>query len=72
MYTGLSANWNGQSGTASNSAIADLTPDQRRTLYSYILFILSSTGQNLLPTNYYSALPSTWLPAIVSGFQGNY
>ncbi len=72
VYTGLSANWNGQSGTASNSAIADLTPDQRRTLYSYILFILSSTGQNLLPTNYYSALPSTWLPAIVSGFQGNY
>jgi len=64
VYSGLSA--------SSGSAIADLTADQRRTLYSYLLFILSSTAQNLLPTDYYAALPATWLPSIVSGIQANY
>jgi len=66
VYTGLSTPF-GQA-----SAISDLSNDQRRTLYSYITFVLSSTGQSLLGTDNYSALPSTWLPAIVSGFQSNY
>jgi ABC-type phosphate transport system substrate-binding protein len=64
VYSGLSAN--------TGSAIADLSADQRRTLYSYMVFILSSTAQSLLPTDYYASLPSAWLPAIVSGFQANF
>ena len=50
----------------------DLSNDQRRTLYSYMLFILRLDAQNLLSSNYGAPLPSAWLSAIVSGFEANY
>ena len=46
--------------------------DQRRTLYSFFTFVLSSTGQAILGTDNYTALPSTWLPALQTGFQSNF
>ena len=64
VYSGLSA--------SSGSAIADLNVDQRRTLYSYMLFTMSSTAQGLLPTDYYASLPAAWLPSIQNGIQANY
>ena len=64
VYTGLSAN--------SGSAIAKLTADQRRTLYSYFTFVLSSTAQNVLSTIDYAPLPSAWLQLLREGFQENF
>ena len=52
--------------------IARLTADQRRTLYSYFTFILSSTGQDLTSEVYYAPLPSSWLPTLREGFQNNF
>ena len=49
-----------------------MTADQRRTLYSYMTFVLSSLGQSILPNNNYASLPATWQPAILAGFQHNY
>lgn len=66
VYSKLSA------GPSSPSAITGLSADQRRTLYSYVTFVLSSLGQSLLPNNNYASLPTTWTPAILQGFQGNY
>jgi ABC-type phosphate transport system substrate-binding protein len=62
----------GLGGGGSPNAIAALTADQRRTLYSYITYILSSTAQTKLPSDFYAPLPTTWLPFLVSGFQSNY
>jgi ABC-type phosphate transport system substrate-binding protein len=59
-----------------NGAVLDpinrLTADQRRTLYSYSTFILSSAGQDLLGNSNYAALPSAWVPKLRSGFQENF
>jgi hypothetical protein len=65
VYTGL------DNGSVAN-AIAPLTADQRRTLYSYSTFILSSTAQNLLATINYSPLPVGWLAVLREGFQENF
>jgi ABC-type phosphate transport system substrate-binding protein len=65
VYTGLN------SGSVSN-AIAPLTADQRRTIYSYFTFVLSSTAQNLLSTINYAPLPNAWLQALREGFQENF
>ncbi len=64
VYSGLS--------NTSSSAIAPLTADQRRTLYSYFTFVLSSTAQNLLSSIYYAPLPSAWLQPLREGFQENF
>jgi len=64
VYSGLSS--------TSGSAIANLTADQRRTLYSYVTFVLSSLGQSLLPNEYDASVPAAWLQAELSGFQSNY
>ncbi len=66
VYAGLSA----PHGTP--SAITALTDNQRRTMYSFMTFVLSSLGQSLLPNNLYTGLPTTWQPAILGGFQQNY
>lgn len=65
VYTGLSS-------TAAQNAISSLTADQRRTLYSYETYILSSTGQDRLTTVSYAPLPSAWLGKLRSGFQSNF
>jgi ABC-type phosphate transport system substrate-binding protein len=64
VYEGLHEN-----NVAGEGAISRLTADQRRTLYSYFTFVLSSTGQHVLPKIHYAELPSSWLPKVQSGFQ---
>jgi len=66
VYTGLDNN----AGT--NNAITPLTADQRRTLYSYFTFVLSSTAQDKLASNDYNPLPSAWLEKVTEGFQANF
>jgi ABC-type phosphate transport system substrate-binding protein len=53
-------------------AIKRMTPDQRRTMYSYFTFILSSAGQDLLNEVFYAPLPASWLPTLREGFQNNF
>ena len=62
VYTGL------DNGSVPN-AISRLSADQRRTLYSYITYILSSAAQDRLSSNYYAPLPTAWLPTLRKGFQ---
>lgn len=67
VYTGLHSN-----NASGESAISRLTTDQRRTLYSYFSFILSSAGQSVPPAIHYTALPEAWLPKLYAGFQENF
>ena len=55
-----------------NNAITPLTADQRRTLYAYFTFVLSSTAQSKLGTVDYNPLPSSWLEKLTEGFQANF
>ena len=59
-----------------NGAVLDpnnrLTADQRRTMYAYFTFVLSSAAQELLGSNNYAPLPSSWLPKLRGGFQENF
>jgi ABC-type phosphate transport system substrate-binding protein len=66
VYTGL----DDTAGT--NNAIERLTADQRRTLFSYFTFVLSSATQNRLTSVYYKPLPTAWLPQLLEGFQTNF
>ena len=63
VYTGLSNTKGGP------NPISRLTPDQRRTLYSYMTYLLSSTAQDKLSTFDYAPLPTAWLPTLRKGFQ---
>jgi ABC-type phosphate transport system substrate-binding protein len=65
VYTGLH-------GNTGEGPISRLTTDQRRTLYSYFTFILSSVGQEIPPKIHYAAVPSSWLPKLEQGFQANF
>src|SRR5262249_50320877 len=65
VYTGLS-------GATGTGPIAGLTNDQRRAMYSYFTYILSSTGQATLNSKFYASLPSTLVDSLRSGFQGNF
>jgi ABC-type phosphate transport system substrate-binding protein len=67
VYSGLS-----EPSSEGHSAITPLTNDQRRTLYSYFTFVLSSVGQERLPNAGYDELPSTWLIKLQDGFQENF
>jgi hypothetical protein len=49
-----------------------LTADQRRTLYSYGTFILSSAAQELLGSSFYAPVPTGWLAKLRTGFQENF
>ena len=66
VYTGLDNN----AGT--NNAITPLTADQRRTLYGFFIFVLSSTAQQKLSTIDYGSLPSSWLEKLQEGFRANF
>ena len=63
VYTGLS-NTEGKA-----NPISRLSANQRRTLYSYMSYILSSEGQEHLGSIEYAPLPTTWLPLLREGFQ---
>jgi ABC-type phosphate transport system substrate-binding protein len=65
VYTGLN------NGAVSNP-ISRLSADQRRMLYSYGIYILSSTAQEKLASSFYSPLPAAWLPKMRTGFQENF
>jgi ABC-type phosphate transport system substrate-binding protein len=65
VYTGLD-----NKGVA--NADSRLTADQRRTLYAYFTFVLSSAAQDLLGSNNYAPLPSSWLPKLRGGFQAEF
>jgi hypothetical protein len=67
VYTGLHEN-----NTEGKGAINRLTADQRRTMYSYFTFILSSAGQEIPGKIHYAPLPSSWLPKLEQGFQENF
>ncbi len=64
--------YSGLHGAAGTGAVSQMTVDQRRTLYSYMTFVLSSLGQSILPNNNYASLPATWQPAVLAGFQKNF
>jgi ABC-type phosphate transport system substrate-binding protein len=66
VYTGL----DDTSGT--ENAITKLTNNQRRTLYSYFTYVLSSTAQDKLTGHNYAPLPSSWLPLLTEGFESNF
>jgi len=59
-----------------NGAVANpisrLSADQRRTLYSFYTFVLSSTAQETLAKIGYAALPASWLGTLREGFQENF
>jgi ABC-type phosphate transport system substrate-binding protein len=65
VYTGL----NGNSGTG---AIARLSANQRRTLYSYFTYVFSPAGQSRLNAARYAALPAAFLTKLRLGFQTNF
>jgi hypothetical protein len=67
VYTGLSSS----SGLADN-AIWRLNNDQRRTLYTYMTYILSPPAQARLTTVGYDSLPSNWLAPLRQGFTGGF
>jgi ABC-type phosphate transport system substrate-binding protein len=50
----------------------DLNADQRRTLYSYELYILSSAGQSQLGSIFYAGLPSGVLTPLRASFKAVY
>jgi len=66
VYTGL----DDTSGT--ENAITRLTNNQRRTLYSYFTYVLSSTAQGKLTAHNYAPLPNSWLPLLSEGFESNF
>src|SRR5262249_17344037 len=51
-----------------NSAIDDLNADQRRTLYTYELYILSSAGQTEMKSFLYGVIPDSVLTAVRNDF----
>jgi len=51
---------------------ANLTADQRRTLYSYYTYLMSPEAQSKTGPSFYAPLPSGWLQTILQGFQGNF
>jgi ABC-type phosphate transport system substrate-binding protein len=65
VFTGLA------NGAVPNP-ISRLSADQRRTLYSYVTYQLSSTAQNKLTTLFNAPLPPAWLPLVTKGFQSNF
>jgi hypothetical protein len=67
VYAGTST----PSGTVAGNPNQQLTDNMRRTLYSYILYILGA-GQTIPTTNYYSALPQGLLNSEINGFKTNY
>jgi len=68
VYTGLST----PTTTNAPGPNHQLNDDMRRTLYSYMLYVLSGPGQALPITDYYQNLPSGLLNSEIAGFKANY
>jgi hypothetical protein len=70
VYTGTSqaATTNGTANTNPNQ---QLNNNMRRTLYSYINYVLNE-GQQITPTIYYQSLPQGLLNLEQTGFKANY
>jgi hypothetical protein len=51
---------------------ANLTADQRRTLYSYFTYVESPAAQGTEAGAGYAALPASWQTTIREGFQANF
>jgi ABC-type phosphate transport system substrate-binding protein len=65
VYTGL------DNGAVANP-ISRLSADQRRTIYSFFTFVLSSAAQDTLSSLEYAPLPVAWLPKLREGFQEHF
>jgi ABC-type phosphate transport system substrate-binding protein len=64
--------YSGLSGAAGTGAISELNNDQRRTMYSYFTYILSSDGQANLTSKFYQALPNGLIDQLRSAFQAGF
>jgi hypothetical protein len=58
--------------SGSTSPITGLGSDQRRTLYSYFLYVLSSAGQSKLGAANYAPLSQSLLDQLRPGFIANF
>ena len=65
VYTGLN------DGAVPN-AISGLNANQRRTLYSYMSYVLSSMGQDRLTTARYQSLGTSLISTLRTGFQAGF
>jgi len=52
--------------------LANLTADQRRTLYTFYLWLFSAEGQSSESNVGYAPLPTSWQTAILAGFEANF
>jgi ABC-type phosphate transport system substrate-binding protein len=65
VFTGLS-------GAPGGTAISGLTNNQRRTLYSFMSYVLSNVAQDKLTSAFYQRLPGGLANTIRRGFQANF
>jgi ABC-type phosphate transport system substrate-binding protein len=63
VYTGLSDT------SSTPDPISRMTNNQRRTLYGYYTYVLSSLGQSRLAGIFYAPLPQAWVTTLRTGFQ---
>jgi ABC-type phosphate transport system substrate-binding protein len=64
--------YSGLSGATGTGPISELTNDQRRAMYSYFTYILSSDGQSTLTSKFYQSLPNGLIDQLRSGFQAGF
>jgi hypothetical protein len=62
----------GLNASGSTSPITSLVADQRRTMYSYFLYVLSSAGQSKLGAANYAPLAQSLLDQLRAGFAANF
>jgi ABC-type phosphate transport system substrate-binding protein len=72
VYKGLNSVGGVEEEAKKVNPISRLTADQRRTLYSYMTFILSSAAQDSYGKINYAPLPVAWLPVLREGFQSGF
>jgi ABC-type phosphate transport system substrate-binding protein len=65
VFTGLS-------GATGTGPVSELTNDQRRAIYSFFTYILSSPGQANLTSKFYQALPSSLVDTLRGAFQAGF
>jgi hypothetical protein len=56
---------------AGGTAVSGLRFDQRQTLYSYLVYILSDPGQNKLLSSFFQEIPASIAGTLRAGVQGN-
>jgi hypothetical protein len=68
VASGAAMHWPAGTG----GPLANLTPDQRRTLYSYYVWLFSPEGQSSAGNVGYAPLPAAWQASILAGFKAAY